>query len=78
MLTEFGHPAQCGQPVFAMNQAAKGAPSEHPHRRLIASVAAGRWRIDYMRHLKTNYPYLFMVAAHRNPFREPLRPAAEA
>lgn len=27
--------------------------------------------IEYMRHLKLNYPYLFMVAAHRNPFREP-------
>ena len=36
-------------------------------------LLAGQW-LDYMRHLKTNYPYLFMTAAHRNPFREP-RPA---
>ncbi|PKN09097.1 MAG: two pore domain potassium channel family protein [Deltaproteobacteria bacterium HGW-Deltaproteobacteria-8] len=27
--------------------------------------------LDYMRHLKTNYPYLFKTAVHRNPFREP-------
>jgi voltage-gated potassium channel len=33
-------------------------------------LLARQW-LDYMRHLKTNYPYLFMVAAHRNPFREP-------
>lgn len=26
--------------------------------------------LSYMRHLKLNYPYLSMVAAHRNPFRE--------
>jgi len=30
--------------------------------------------LDYMRHLKTNYPYLFKTAAHRNPFREPRPP----
>jgi len=33
-------------------------------------LLAVQW-LAYMRHLKTNYPYLFMVAAHRNPFREP-------
>ncbi len=33
-------------------------------------LLARQW-LDYMRHLKVNYPYLFMVAAHRNPFREP-------
>ena len=33
-------------------------------------LLARQW-LDYMRHLKTNYPYLFMTAAHRNPFREP-------
>ena len=32
-------------------------------------LLAQQW-LAYMRHLKTNYPYLFMVAAHRNPFRE--------
>ncbi|MDQ7834226.1 MAG: potassium channel family protein [Humidesulfovibrio sp.] len=32
-------------------------------------LLALQW-LDYMRHLKANYPYLFMTAAHRNPFRE--------
>jgi hypothetical protein len=33
-------------------------------------LLARQW-LDYMHHLKNNYPYLFMTAAHRNPFREP-------
>ncbi|MBU1229750.1 MAG: potassium channel family protein [Proteobacteria bacterium] len=33
-------------------------------------LLARQW-LEYMRHLKANYPYLFMTAAHRNPFREP-------
>lgn len=33
-------------------------------------LLAGQW-LSYMRHLKANYPYLFMTAAHRNPFHEP-------
>jgi hypothetical protein len=33
-------------------------------------LLASQW-LAYMRHLKTNYPYLFMTAAHRNPFQEP-------
>lgn len=33
-------------------------------------LLANQW-LAYMRHLKANYPYLFMTAAHRNPFREP-------
>ena len=33
-------------------------------------LLASQW-LDYMRHLKANYPYLFMTAAHRNPFLEP-------
>ncbi len=32
-------------------------------------LLARQW-LDYMRHLCANYPYLFKVAAHRNPFRE--------
>lgn len=33
-------------------------------------LLATQW-LSYMRHLKANYPYLFMTAAHRNPFLEP-------
>lgn len=33
-------------------------------------LLASQW-LAYMRHLKANYPYLFMTAAHRNPFQEP-------
>jgi len=35
-------------------------------------LLATQW-LAYMRHLKANYPYLFMTAAHRNPFLEPER-----
>lgn len=41
-------------------------------------LLAAQW-LAYMRHLKANYPYLFMTAAHRNPFHAaaaPDRPAA--
>ncbi len=41
-------------------------------------LLAAQW-LAYMRHLKANYPYLFMTAAHRNPFHAAAaqdRPAA--
>lgn len=39
-------------------------------------LLARQW-LDYMRHLCANYPYLFKVAAHRNPFREAEEPRPE-
>ena len=31
------------------------------------ALLVGEW-VDYMRHLKTNYPYLFSLAMRTNPF----------